>query len=317
MHARMRPRVVARRLLRPACACLILLLAAGAAEWRLAHAADVAGGPAGKSGGEGAAHAWDQGVWRPVLRQHLSTALQPEFPNAARLIQDPQADVAEPLRDVVLALLKSAEAAPPGRHAMLLLAADQLAARLERQFDPTQHPEALKDWDPAIPGLSYELHDRDPSYAYSTYGHDLLLRIWEERPHSEWREFAFLELEDAGWSFSESCTRSHAPFVEVIDRGAAYLDEHPGSAYRAALLLFLAQAHETRWTVSRMPNAPAALDGVAPHAEAARQAAVVYYGKVIAEFPQSAEAAYARERLESVQSGAPPNQWKYFCLGRS
>jgi hypothetical protein len=254
---------------------------------------------------------WDQAVWRSDLRVRLVAALEPEFHNAALLISDPAADVPEPRRDVVLGLLRAAESAAPERRPVLLLAADQLAEGLAKQAEGRASP-AAADWDPDVPGLTYTLK-RPSGNAHPTYHHDLLERVWAERRHSVWREFAFLELQHAGWDFSDSCARGEMPFAEVIDRGTAYLDEHPDSTWRAAQLLFLAQAHETRWTVSRVVDERVDVRGVGPHGEAAHQLAIAYYGRIAAEFPQSAEAAHARAQLARVDSDLPPSQWKYFC----
>jgi hypothetical protein len=210
----------------------------------------------------------------------------------------------------VVGLLRSAENAAPERRAVLLLAADQLAEGLTKHVDP---PAAAQDWDPDVPGLTYTLK-RQSDEARTTYHHDLLERVWAERRHSAWREFAFLELQHAGWDFSDSCARTDTPFAEVIDRGTAYLDEHPDSPWPAAQLLFLAQAHETRWTVSRVRDPKVDVRAVGPHGEAAHQLAIAYYARIVSEFPQSAEAAHAREQLARVESDLPPSQWKYFCL---
>lgn len=256
--------------------------------------------------------------WRTELRERLGAALEREFPRAARLIEqaDPETP-GEERRHLVLDLLAAAEDSLPQRRAMLWLAADQLAAGFEDEHgwtslepvdaDDPGRREPPEDWDPGIPGLTFELEHSQCFIQNSAYHHDLLHRIWNELPHGEWRELAFLELQNGGWYFGWE-SPNPLKFEAVIAHGEAYLAEHPESPHRAAQLLLLAQAHETRWTVGRMKDPPA-LHG---DAEQARAVAEAYYRKLVAEFPGSAEARQAEPRLVRLETDLPPDQWKFF-----
>jgi len=254
--------------------------------------------------------------WRPELRARLGTALQSEFPSAAQLIEHPeQVAHREPRRRLVLELLAAAEGSAPERRAMLWLAADHLAAGFARpEFWRPPPDEPVEDWNLGIPGLTYELGSREPGDPHTVYHHDLLQRIWSELPHSEWRELAFLELQNGGWDFSPGCTGGNLKFEPAIARGEAYLAEHPQS-HRAAQLLLLAQAHESRWSIGRsQTNDLFELDpALQQRAEEARATAESYYRRLVADFPDSPEAREAEPRLVRLETELPPNQWKFFC----
>jgi hypothetical protein len=247
---------------------------------------------------------------RDELKERLSSALQAEQPRAAALILAPPDPGAA--RKQIVRLLEQADAAPGERAALLLLAADWLAAQTWISFDPSDPA----PWNPHIPGLTFEETVLDTGGI--TYRHDLLGKVWREAPEGEWKEFAFAQLQEAGWDTSSCCEAGSDRYRRVIAEGEAYLAAHPESAHRAYLLLQVAQAHETAWTVSRSsqndPYASASSVGAAA-GEAARQRAIALYREIARDFPtREAIASSARKSLPRLELGLTNQQWKYYCI---
>jgi hypothetical protein len=265
-----------------------------------------------EASGERVESAWRRAVeeLQDELGRRLSKALEAEKSPAAGLLLVRQPDPSA-AREQIVRLLEQAGSAPGERAALLLLAADWLAAHTWTWFDdrdPTP-------WNPQIPGLTFEA-SRDPGSII--YRHDLLGQVWREAPEGEWKEFAFLQLQEHGWDTSGSCEAGSDRFRRVIAEGEAYLAAHPKSSHRAQLLLQVAQAHETAWTVSQAApdDEYATASSVGPEAgEAARQRAISLYREILRDLPRSeAVVSTARESLPRLELGLTNQQWKYFCF---
>ena len=95
----------------------------------------------------------------------------------------------------------------------------------------------------------------EPShYADFCYTGSLLDSLALRAGENRWTDEAFLYFQQAGWEEKCDCGWSDFPGAEqfrpVIERGNAFLREHPESAVRNAVALTIAQAHETAWSLA-------------------------------------------------------------------
>ena len=132
------------------------------------------------------------------------------------------------------------------------------------------------------------------------------------------KELAFVQLQEMGWHGGSCFETGINAYPRVIAEGEAYLEAHPKSAHRAHLLLQVAQAHETAWTVSQAAAEDefASASSVGAEAgEAARKRAISLYREIVRDFPSSeAVASSAREALPRLELGLTNQQWKHFCI---
>ena len=100
-------------------------------------------------------------------------------------------------------------------------------------------------------------------------------------------------------------------YDDVITNGRAWLKAHPKSVYSPLLILDIAQAYETKWSIGQRPNdQESRLD---PRAlEEARQTAIDWYERLLREYP-SEEASRFRWNLAHLKLGADTAQRRYFC----
>jgi len=277
--------------------------------------------------------------WRDTMRSELVAALAKAVPDAARLIESPDGERWEIAR-AVRELLEQGNATATARpressqsskpdgsaelaesRALALFAADFLAHALEGAHAPEQVG-GLRYGTTSLglPGLSFEIYGREPGIdtVNLRYESPLLARIADELPDTTWGRYAFLELVRTGFRSAGSCNEgSEEPFLLVIERVEAALAHASASAHRAALLTYLAQAYETRWTVSRMTHfafVSSELRKLGLNAERERATTRAAYRRIIEEFPNTEEATYARDRLLRLESDLAPDQLEYLCL---
>jgi len=243
----------------------------------------------------------------------LAKQLGAEFPALASLLADEQAGRDYQLGgQALIELIEAAETSSPERRAMLLLAADRLADRLfvtERQSP---------GWDQvrkqlAACGLNFEWDELGGGWGYT---HDLLWRVWEDYQGTPWGEQAFLLIENRGWEPHVGCGSGSDQFRMVIRNGERFLREHPQTPHRPDILLALAQAYETWWSVSQAGANDEYVDPTRYQEGAAdaRQKAIQYYEQVLRAAPASDHAAYVRLELPRLKLGLDTFQRRFFCV---
>jgi len=231
-------------------------------------------------------------------------------------------------------LLNSAGAAAPERRVALLLGADRLLTRILYP-NGMSRAELLDEWLKELEqhGVTFEnLRGSDSKFPpVWEYDHDLLWRAWEEFPNAEWGQWAFVALLEHGWHTKPTCGGSSDPsqlylnnrgddhFVVVIEQGENFLRERrPSRLVHRELLLLLAQAYETWWSLSRatadnyVPDHRKYQDG----AEAARQRAIEYYEQVLRQAPETDLSAYAMRHLPRLKLQVDTNQRRFHCAMR-
>ena len=215
-------------------------------------------------------------------------------------------------RQTLQRLLTAVPAAPAGRKAELLLAADRVATVVPEVHRGDQNIYHRAD---TIAGfqLNYRYSALGGEWAYQ---HDLLRQVFRDYRNTEWGDAAFLLLERTGWDTSGTCEAGPDQFRQVITHGEEFLTDHPSGPLRLEVALALGQAYETWWSLSRAgPNN----DYVQPEnyreaAEAARQKAIRLYEQVAASEPASLESTYARRELPRLKLSLDTVQRRYFCV---
>lgn len=153
----------------------------------------------------------------------------------------------------------------------------------------------------------------------SYYRHDLLPRIWEEYPNSEWGERAFVILLSFGWDPSGTCSRGGDQFREVIRRGESFLEEHPSSPNRAWVAHLVGQAYATWWSLSNTPGSGME-DYVAPQAyqegsEQARLKAISYFEQVLELSRDTPLGEYSRQIIPALrEKQMTTDSYRFYCV---
>ncbi len=256
----------------------------------------------------------------PRLVEELGAA----YPGLAALAQDPASQSNQAAQARIGALLtqvlNAAKTAPRERRPALLLAADRLADRL------WHGGEVSAAWDHerqelASFGVHYHFIHIGGDWEYQ---HDLLWRVWKEYGATDWGERAFVLLLNHGWDTSGECRQGSDQFREVIRRGKDFLVQRPKGPHRLEVLLSLAQAYETWWSLSQAApcksgHATDCDPYVTPElyqtgAAAARQKAIRYYEQLLRLASNSPEAAYARLHLPRLKLEIDTNQRAFSCI---
>ena len=154
-------------------------------------------------------------------------------------------------------------------------------------------------------GVSFSESPFDAGIWY--YDGSLAKEIRRLAPESFWGQFLTVTGIDARGE-GIGCDPT---YDDVITNGRAWLKAHPKSVYSPLLILDIAQAYETKWSVGQRPNdQESRLD---PRAlEEARQAAIDWYERLLREHP-SEEASRFRWNLAHLKLGADTAQRRYFC----
>jgi hypothetical protein len=142
------------------------------------------------------------------------------------------------------------------------------------------------------------------------YEHGLLKHL-EMRPwSSEWRGQVFLDWMENLCEFAGDGTE----WKHILERGNEYLGKSPSSAHAPEVILHLAEAHETAWSVgltmgSSMPEYAGYRDQSADH----REKAIALYERYLRVRPESSEAGEIRRRLRRLRINMDTGFWKYYC----
>ena len=206
---------------------------------------------------------------------------------------------------------QSGKTAPPERRPILLLASDRLAARLTAPRESPQWEQQRSQL--ATSGLNFQWDELAGGWAYS---HDLVWKVWQEFPSTAWGEQAFLLLESHGWDTRVGCQAGSDQFRQVIQNGERFLQQHPRSRNRLEVLLNVAQAYETWWSLSKASGHD---DYVEPAnyqsgAEPARQKAIQLYQQLFQTALGAPQAAHARQQLPRLKLGIDTLQRRFFCV---
>jgi hypothetical protein len=218
--------------------------------------------------------------------------------------------------ETLLGLLQAAENASRLGQPPLLLAADLLARPLGAVPLPERDPPQWNQQRSALAGygLSYLWNELGASWVYQ---HELLRRVWNDHPSTVWGEWAFLQLTESGWDTSGYCAEGSDLFREVISQAEQFLKDHPQTPHRVEVLLALAEAYETWWSLSRASPEKEIYADPSQYqdgAETARDQAIAYYEQVLRQAPADAAAAAARRQLPRLRLGIDTNQRRFFCV---
>ena len=237
--------------------------------------------------------------WRRFQR------LEARFPEAVALIAsaDPIEDQ-ERVRQSLLSIFRAhAKASADADKTALLILADRLAGRLRIEG------ESPIKGNPRIAGVlahgvSFSESPFDTGIWY--YDGSLAKDIRRRAPESFWGQLLTVTAIDAG-SDGMGCDPT---YDDVITKGRAWLEAHPGSVYAPVLILDIAQAYETKWSVGQRPNDQ---DPPDPGAlEEARKGAIDWYGRLFREYP-SEEVRPFRWNLAHLELDADTAQRRYIC----
>jgi hypothetical protein len=246
-------------------------------------------------------------------------------PVAVFAVAVPQAQTkwkAEEFYGALLRLLESSKTSAPDRQPAMLWAADRLAERLPSVIANDKPPNAdWSEWRTQLAAFDVTYGpsaDEDGPLAYTG---SLLKRVWTDYGQSEWGERAFLVLQSHGWDMAPSCEGGSDQFRAVIPQGLSFLEQHSKSPYQSEVLLTVAQAYETGWSLSQAQATGREDDWetVDPQkyqegSEAARQRAIASYERLLQTAPQSDQAAYARRVLPRLKLGIDTGQRRFYCV---
>jgi hypothetical protein len=249
-----------------------------------------------------------------LLNAQLADGIRAEFPEAAllmgSLLQVSPDQTA--LRSAVLQLLDAPSASSPDRRALLLMAADRLAdSVLETERQSPRWDEQRQRF--ANRGLHFEWAELDGGWIYP---HDVLLRVWSEYGSTAWGEQAFLELLSRGWTTHVACQDGSDEFRAVIEHGESFLRERPNTPVRSQVVLLIAQAYETWWSLSLASSNDDYADrrmyqdGAMP----ARLKAIENYDELLQRRDAADLQVYARLALPRLRIGVDTNQRRFFCV---
>ena len=248
------------------------------------------------------------------LDSALTKELGSEFAAVGALLTlPPEAERTQPaLREALARLMVATRSSTSDRRALLLMAADRLAARVgETELEVPGWEAERKRL--ASFGLNFEWSELGGTWLYT---HDLLWRLWKEHGDTPWGGQAFLRLLRGGWDTSVGCRSGSDRFRNVITNGEQFLRDRPATPSRAQVLLALAESYETWWSLSRASEreAYATPGDYQKGADVARQRAIGYYEDLLRLNRAGNEAGYARLALPRLKLGIDTGQRQFFCV---
>jgi hypothetical protein len=240
----------------------------------------------------------------------LADSLRERFPNAAAampfaLVPEHQAEI----RGALIHLLDARTTATPEDVPMLTFAADRLARKLWVDRPPAAS--LRRELAPLLRrGVRFVDDPYDQLSLYDGAFIRVLLRRW---PETQWGQLAFVTYLYAGYT-EDTCDGS--AYVKVIRQGNAWLQSHPESPWRTAVMTAVARAYETQWALNGSFTADARENArvVTVAQAAARVNAIKLYGDVIRLAPTSQDAAYARRRIIQIRANMTTSQDAYSCV---
>jgi hypothetical protein len=250
------------------------------------------------------------------LRKALLHELVPAFPELPKSLGDPMAKSPDSARErFVFQLIDAVENGKADQRPAILLAADLVANEI---WCPSENKERCNQ-------LRSQFAQHKLTLEYSELGggfyyqRDLLWRVWQQYPETDWGERAFVVLLELGWDTSRTCAKGSEQFREVIHQGESFLQQRPTSPHRAAILLLVGQAYATWWSLSNETADSPMADYVDPKrynegAEQARLKAVSYFEQVARLAAGAKCAEYAHQILPALRAKQIQNSYKFFCV---
>src|SRR6266436_5521704 len=237
--------------------------------------------------------------------QKLTAMLGADYPDLSQILKsDSPSHDPKIVRQLLDRLLEAAKGAAPEKKPLLLLAADAIAERLALPSITPPNPELQRELGGlAAQGLTFTWVELDGGWFYRS---DLLWRLWREFPTSEEGEDAFVLLLRQGWDKSPCCKTGASSFRTVIQQGEEFLSNRPQTVHRRNVLFLVAQAYETWWSLSLVPEQDREEGDPSPAAyregaSAARERAVAYYGEIVEAAPKTIEGNCSRTPLNLVK----------------
>jgi hypothetical protein len=200
----------------------------------------------------------------------------------------------------------------PERRARLLLAGDRLAGRLLVTERESSGWEAERRSFAGY-GLVFEWDELGGAWHYN---HDLLWRVWREFSRTAWGEPAFLLLLSRGWDTQSACQNGSDQFRAVITNGEQFLRDHPQTSLQPRILLLLAQAYETSWSLSLAGDNDDYVNrrNYQAGAAVAHEKAIGLFEELLRLRNGGDPAAYARLALPRLKLGIDTAQRRFFCI---
>jgi hypothetical protein len=250
------------------------------------------------------------------LRKALLHDLVPAFPELPKFLGDPMAKSPDSAHErFAFQLIDAAGNAASDQRPAILLAADLVANDV---WCPSENKERCNQLRSqfALHKLSLEYSELGGGFYYQR---DLLWRVWQQYPETDWGERAFVVLLELGWDTSNTCAKGSEQFREVIRQGESFLHQRPASPHRAAVLLLVGQAYATWWSLSNEPADSPMADYVDPKrynegAEQSRLKAIRYFEEVAQLAPETKFAEYARQILPALRAKQIQDTYKFFCV---
>ena len=258
--------------------------------------------------------------FREALRKQLVQQVAPVYPQMPEMDNEKAKGTDTAYRDSVFQFLSAAEKAPAAQQPAMLLAADFILINVwcpsPTAAEPKDKCDQLRSQF-AAQKLTFQYAELDGG---SFYQRDLLWRIWQDFPTTDWGERAFVLLLDSGWDTSGTCSKGGADqFRQVISQGETFLQQHPNSENRAFVTHLVAQAYATWWTLSKTP-ARGMEDYVdssqyAEGSEAARLKAIDDFEQVQQLAPGTPLAEYAQQVLPALrEQQTTTDGYRFFCV---
>jgi hypothetical protein len=252
-----------------------------------------------------------------LIDQKLIAKLGADYPGISEILNSDYArNDPKIVRQLLDNLLEKASSASPEKKPPLLLASDAIAERLALPSIVPANPELQHQLDTlAAQGLTFTWAELEGGWSYHN---NLLWRLWREYPTSEEGEDAFVLLLGQGWD-KGSCCNSHADsFHTVIERGEEFLSNRLHAAHRQGVLFLVAQAYETWWSLSLVPERDREEGDPPPAAyragsAAAREKAIAYYSEIVTTAVNSVEANYSRKSLDLLKGNEDTHQRRFYC----
>lgn len=170
------------------------------------------------------------------------------------------------------------------------------------------------------------------------YQRDLVWRVWDEAPDTRWGHFAFALLQVTGWDTSGTCREGNDQFSRVIEEGERFLAHRQTTPFLVAVVrTTVAQAHETKWSVSRTRADDLGVFGYVLGRDAplerreriatwarslvegdgreAQRRALDHY-RSVQRSPAAGRRlrAYAATKIRHLEAGENTRQYRYYCV---
>lgn len=210
---------------------------------------------------------------------------------------------------IVLNSLLSWKASNSFERGAQLYLADLLAQSMSIKFESLTNKEK-KEQTLSTFGVRYA-----PGYDGIEYNHGLMKKISKEGMSGFWADEAFQWYLTEGW-YTESSNEQPEAFLNIIAWGEEFLKQNPDSHIRGQVILALAEAHETGWSLSCASSEDAYVDRVRYQqaAENHRLQSIMYYEKLIRDYPKSHHSIMVREKLKRLRLKLDTNSRAFYYI---